>query len=68
MRLVFMVPFVGWLLRDAMEGQSDAKYYFIANVAVTWALAILFFGYPAIILPALCMVPLAFAWVIAVCR
>ncbi|MDD7910282.1 MULTISPECIES: hypothetical protein [Pseudovibrio] len=68
MRLLFLVPVIGWLFRDAVHGKSDAKYYFCANFFVIWGLAIIFFGYPAIIVPALCLVFLAFTWIVAVCR
>ncbi|OKL45429.1 hypothetical protein [Pseudovibrio exalbescens] len=68
MRLLFLVPIIGWLFRDAVYGKSDAKYYFCANFFVGWALAIYFFGYPALIIPTLALVVLAFTWIVAVCR
>ena len=67
-KLLYHVPILGWLFKDAVHGQDDAKYYFCANVLGGWALAIGIFGYPAVIIPALCLVVLAFGWVIGVCR
>ena len=67
-KVLYHVPLLGWLFKDAVHGRSDAKYYFCANVIGGWAMAIAVFGYPAIIVPALCLVFLAFCWVIGVCR
>ncbi|KZK77056.1 hypothetical protein PsW64_00467 [Pseudovibrio sp. W64] len=67
-KLLFLVPIIGWLFKDAVHGNSEAKYYFCANFFVGWGLAIAFFGYAAIIIPALCLVALAFTWIIGVCR
>ncbi|WP_208976458.1 hypothetical protein [Polycladidibacter hongkongensis] len=67
-RILFALPILGWLLRDASRGRDNAKYFLIANVAVLWALAIYFFGYPAFIVIELAMVVVGFVWIIAVCR
>ncbi|WP_310618933.1 hypothetical protein [Flexibacterium corallicola] len=67
-RILMLIPLFGWLLTDAIHGKDDAKYFFVVNVGVTWFLAIAFFGYPAIIIPALCLVASAFIWILSVCR
>lgn len=45
LRLVYRVPVAGWLLRDAVRGAPDAKYYFIANVVLFIAALVYLFGY-----------------------
>lgn len=52
-RVIYRIPVFGWLLRDAVEGDALSKAFFAFNMLVIWALAIAFFGYPAVILPAL---------------
>ncbi len=68
LKILFLVPVLGWLLKDAVHGNSEAKYYFCINIFVGWGLAIALIGYPAIIIPALCLVALAFTWILGVCR
>ncbi|MFG1297790.1 MULTISPECIES: hypothetical protein [Xanthobacter] len=52
-RAFFHVPVVGWLLRDAVHGLPDARYYFIFNLLVLFAALVYFFGYPFLIVSAL---------------
>lgn len=51
LRFAFAVPVFGWLLRDAVRGGTSARFWFIANLAMLWLLAISFFGYAAFIIP-----------------
>lgn len=46
-------PVIGLLARSARIGGIDEKSAFIVNLVLLWLTAIWFFGYPAIILPAL---------------
>lgn len=55
-KLIYNVPVFGWMLREAVHGSGTAKVLFVVNCLLIWILAIAFFGYPAIILPALAMV------------
>jgi hypothetical protein len=50
---VLRLPVLGWLVRDAIYGLPDAKYYFFANCALGLVLAIYFVGYPLVITLAL---------------
>ncbi|MDQ0505899.1 hypothetical protein [Xanthobacter agilis] len=52
-RAFFHVPVVGWLLKDAVHGLPDAKYYFIFNLFVAFACLVYAFGYPFLIVSAL---------------
>lgn len=58
--IIYRVPVFGWMLKEAIQGPTTAKVLFVVNLLLIWLLAILYFGYPAIILPALTAVPLMF--------
>ncbi|MCK9919114.1 hypothetical protein MXD81_59300 [Microbacteriaceae bacterium K1510] len=45
-RTFLRVPVIGWLLRDAIYGLPDAKYYFIGNLFLVFAALVYLFGYP----------------------
>ena len=59
--LVYAVPLLGWLIEDAVKGRESAKLFLALNCAILWFAAIAVFGYPAIIVPALALVPVIFA-------
>jgi fatty acid desaturase len=61
---VLRFPVLGWLVRDAIHGLPDAKYYFFANCALLLVAAIYTFGYPLVIVLALTLA--AFALVMLV--
>lgn len=58
--IVYRVPVFGRLIQEAAEGSATAKVLFLVNIILAWVLAIMMFGYPAIILPALAAVPTMF--------
>lgn len=53
LRLLYAVPLLGWMLRDAAEGGEAALLWFIFNCVALLGLAIVIFGYPALIIAAL---------------
>ncbi len=59
-QIIYRVPLFGWMLREAIYGPTTAKVLFVVNLLLLWLLAIVAFGYPAIILPALAAVPIMF--------
>lgn len=59
-RLFYWVPLIGWMLRDAFEGREGAVVWFLANLVMLWVLAVMFFSYPAVIIPAIAAVPIVF--------
>ncbi|MCK3778206.1 hypothetical protein MZK49_16005 [Ensifer sesbaniae] len=65
-RLVYNVPIFGWMLKEAVQGSQTAKVLFLINCALIWLLAIATFGYPAIIIPALVLVPAVFVVLILI--
>lgn len=64
--VVYRVPVLGWMLKEAVQGTATAKVLFVLNLLMIWLLAILTFGYPAIILPALVAVPLMFVLLVLI--
>ncbi|WP_246318813.1 hypothetical protein [Peteryoungia desertarenae] len=67
-QLMYRVPLLGWMLREAVLGPVTAKVLFVVNLLLLWALAIVVFGYPAIILPALAAVPVMFALLVLIMK
>jgi hypothetical protein len=49
LRTFYHVPVVGWLTKDAVKGKPDAKYYFMANIGILYAVLLYVFGYPLLI-------------------
>ncbi|MFG1431078.1 hypothetical protein V5F44_09445 [Xanthobacter sp. V2C-8] len=52
-RAFLHVPVVGWLLKDAIYGLPDAKFYFVFNLLVAFGVLVYVFGYPLLIVTAL---------------
>jgi hypothetical protein len=67
-KMIYHVPVFGWMLKDAVKGPTTAKVLFIVNLLLLWLLAIVTFGYPAIILPALTAVPVMFVVLILITK
>ncbi len=65
-RLLKLVPVLNWFVNDAINGSVTCKVCFILNLGMAWLLAIYVFGYPAIIIPALTLVPLVFITLISI--
>ena len=65
-RALFNVRLFGWVLKDAVVGRPSAAVWFIFNLAAIWLLAVLWFGYPAIIIPALAAVAIFFVALIII--
>ncbi len=59
-RILFRVPILGRMLREVYYGDADNIYYFLFSVLALWFLAILTWGYPALIVPMLAVVPAMF--------
>lgn len=66
--MIYRVPLFGWMLKEAVQGPTTAKVLFVVNLLLMWLLAIVTFGYPAIILPALVAVPVMFVVLILITK
>lgn len=67
-KMIYHVPVFGWMLKEAVTGPTTAKVLFIVNLLLIWLLAIITFGYPAIIIPALAAVPTMFVILILIMK
>ncbi len=67
-KMIYHVPVFGWMLKEAVIGPTTAKVLFIINLLLVWLLAIITFGYPAIIIPALAAVPTMFVILILIMK
>lgn len=65
-RILFRVPILGRMLREVFYGDADNIYYFLFSVLSLWFLAILTWGYPALIVPMLCVVPAMFVVLVTI--
>ncbi|MCZ8180716.1 MAG: hypothetical protein O9309_16975 [Rhizobium sp.] len=66
--MIYRVPLFGWMLKEAIHGPTTAKVLFVVNLLLLWLLAIVTFGYPAIIIPALIAVPIMFVLLILITK
>lgn len=60
LRIFYRIPLIGWLVNDAIHGAPDAKYYFAANLALSFVLLLYAFGYAFLISVALAATALGF--------
>ncbi|MCL6708450.1 hypothetical protein M8R20_15775 [Pseudomonas sp. R2.Fl] len=67
-RVLYNVPVFGWMLKEAVAGSATTRVLFIVNLVLLWLLAVVWFGYPAIILPALAAVPVVFILLILITK
>jgi hypothetical protein len=64
LRTFFRIPIIGWLVRDAVHGAPDARYYFMANLLLAFVLLLYEFGYPFLISFALTATALALIFIV----
>jgi hypothetical protein len=67
-RLFYAIPLIGWIARDVVFGDKDNIWYALAILATVWILSIITWGYAAIIIPYLMMVPVCFFFIIVMSR
>lgn len=63
-RAICLVPVVGWMVREAIEGSDRDRWFFALNLALVVGLAIAFFGLQAVFFIALALVPVAFVLIL----
>lgn len=66
--LFYGIPLIGWIARDVVFGDKDNIWYALAILATNWMFAIMTWGYAAIIIPYLAMVPVCFFFIIVMSR
>jgi len=68
LNLFYSVPLVGWMVHDLRTGGESAFTYFLVNCGLFWVISAVLFGYPGIIIPALCAVPVMFTLLLLLTR
>lgn len=53
--LIYNIPVIGWMLKSAARGGDSEKIFFLVDLVMIWAFAVVFFGLPALIYPAIVM-------------
>jgi len=65
-RVTYRIPLLGRIARETAEGDADTPFYAIAMVVGLWGSAILIWGYPGLIIPALILVAVMFLTLIRI--
>lgn len=65
LRLFFLVPVIGWMAHDVDKHGPDNIIYGLVSIISLWGIAILLFGYPGLIIPALMLAPVILGLLIA---
>jgi hypothetical protein len=65
-RAIYSVPLIGWMLKDVVHGDRSNLWWFLFTLVSCWIMAIMTFGYPAVILPVVCAVPAMFVVLILI--
>lgn len=68
LNILYAVPIIGWIVRDLLEGDDHQIWYFLAGAVSLWGIAILIWGLPGLLLPALAMVPVVFIILLLITR
>jgi len=50
--IIYNIPVLGWMLKSAAKGDDSEKIFLLLNFVMIWVLAIMFWGLPAVIYPA----------------
>ena len=50
--LIYNIPVIGWMLKSAITGSVSEKVFFLLDLIMVWAFAVIFFGLVAVIIPA----------------
>ena len=67
-RMFYAIPLIGWIARDVAFGSPDNIWYALVIILTVWLVAIMTWGYPALIIPYLAAVPVMFVILILISR
>jgi len=67
-RWLYRVPVFGWMLRDVLHGDRDNLWYALFTLVALWIMAVMTWGYAALILPALGLTAGAFCALVLITR
>ena len=68
LKLFYWVPFLGMIVREALEGPDEAKYVFCANLVMAVVLAVAVFGFHAFVAIMLTAVAVMFVIIFDITR
>lgn len=68
LKLFYWVPFLGMIIREALEGPDEAKYVFCANLVMAVVLAVAVFGFHAFVAIMLTAVAVMFVIIFDITR
>ena len=64
LKVIYLVPILGRMVREAVEGPDEALLAFIANIVMVLAIVVINFGFPALLTIALTAAAVIFALII----
>jgi hypothetical protein len=67
-RLLYAIPILGWMLKDVVHGDRDNIWYFLAAILSLWIMGIMSFGFPAVVVPVVVIVPAVFLLLVTITR
>lgn len=67
-RILFAIPLFGRISKEVAYGDEENFFYALIILISLWGCSILLFGLPGLYLPAVAMVPVMFAILIAISR
>ena len=68
MGAIFLLPVVGWMLREAVRGSDDDRKFFALNLSLGAVLVALLFGMQGLFVVALALTPIALLLIVLITR
>ncbi len=68
MNAVFLLPVVGWMLREAVRGSEEDQKFFALNLSLGAVLVALLFGIQGLFVVALALTPIALLMIVLITR
>jgi hypothetical protein len=56
------------MLKDVVHGDRDNIWYFLAAILSLWIMGIMSFGFPAVVVPVVVIVPAVFLLLVTITR
>mgnify|MGYP001349946590 CR=1 FL=1 len=66
--LIRRIPLLGPIARELADGDADYPFYLLAALLSAWGCAFMFWGLPALVMPALVAAPLMLVVLVLITR
>lgn len=66
--IVYRIPVLGAIAREWAEGDADFPFFLILAFVLAWACAVMIWGLPALVLPAVALAPAMLAMLVLITR